>query len=678
MTLLFSFVLALSLAGVADESALPPPAALDVPYLSQTEALCGGAAVAMVFRYWGERHADVQQFAPLVDRSAGGIADTTLIDAVRQRGWQTIRLAGTFDLLRDQLAQKRPVILLIQDRPGRFHYVVAIGATDTDLFFHDPTWGPFRRMSVVNLARVWQPSRYWALVVLPHADAGRRDAAEHPVLTTVKTSLTHCDVLLDEAVGEIKRRGFDAADEVLDGVRGQCPESTGPISELAAVRFAQQRLSEAAALADEAVRRNAADAYAWDVLGSTRFKQNDLHRALQAWNRIGKPRLDSVRIEGLSDMRYALVAQALTLSPNAVLTDNRFRFAERRLQQLPNRASARIAYRPEPDGFATVDVAIVERPSRPQSPLEWIAAGVHSLVDREISASTSGWMGQGEVWSGSWRWWNGRPRVAISFAAPRVGRLPGVVRVDAFWETQLYRATAVSDVIRETRTHGGASLTDWLSPNLRYEIDAGVDLWDGLRRTASAGGVLERRFAADRIALSASGHSFVPVSGHAAFQAGGVHARFRSKPDASGLVQLASAGLEGTTDRAPTALWRGAGDGHARVPLLRAHPLLHDGVIDGAVFGRRLTFASAETQQWFAPVSLARIGVAAFVDVAHARRTLGSSAADRFQIDAGTGLRLRLPGRDGTLRVDYGRGLRDARNAVSLGWQLTEPPRMLP
>jgi hypothetical protein len=41
---------------------------LNVPFLPQTPALCGGAAVAMVFRYYGDRHADVQQFEPLVDR----------------------------------------------------------------------------------------------------------------------------------------------------------------------------------------------------------------------------------------------------------------------------------------------------------------------------------------------------------------------------------------------------------------------------------------------------------------------------------------------------------------------------------------------------------------------------------------------------------------------------------
>jgi hypothetical protein len=38
-------------------------------------------------------------------------------------------------------------------------------------------------------------------------------------------------------------------------------------------------------------------------------------------------------------------------------------------------------------------------------------------------------------------------------------------------------------------------------------------------------------------------------------------------------------------------------------------------------------------------------------------------------IDAGVGMRVRLPGRDDVLRVDYGHGLRDGANAISVGWQ---------
>ena len=60
-----------SVGGVTALSSLLVALTLNVPFLPQTPALCGGAAVAMVFRYYGDRHADVQQFAPLVDRRAG-------------------------------------------------------------------------------------------------------------------------------------------------------------------------------------------------------------------------------------------------------------------------------------------------------------------------------------------------------------------------------------------------------------------------------------------------------------------------------------------------------------------------------------------------------------------------------------------------------------------------------
>ena len=55
-----------------------PLSILDVPFISQSEALCGGAAAAMVLRYWGARGLDAESFAPLVDRSAGGIRTTRL------------------------------------------------------------------------------------------------------------------------------------------------------------------------------------------------------------------------------------------------------------------------------------------------------------------------------------------------------------------------------------------------------------------------------------------------------------------------------------------------------------------------------------------------------------------------------------------------------------------------
>ena len=690
-SLLLSMIVTLSLAAPAGSA--PAGASLDVPYLPQEEALCGGAAVAMVFRYWGDRHADVQQFAPLVDRQAGGIADDVLIEAIRQRRWQASRLTGSIETIRDRLARSQPLILLLEDRPGRYHYVVAVGADGGHIIVHDPALGPSRRFSVDELLRAWKPSNFWALLVLP-ADAPsdaagpgidpgvppslagtsaelRRDTPERrrrDGVSSVVHADVQCDRLLRDAIDEIGRRGLAAADEILGAVGERCPNAAGPAAELAGVRFSEGRWREAATLAEEATRRDPAYEYAWDVLGSSRFMENDPYAALGAWNRIGKPRLDSIDIDGLARTPYALVAQALALTPNTLLTADQYRLAERRLHQLPTRLSSRIGLKPEADGFATITVAIVERPTRPRGAIEWAAAGVQTASDREVRATMPGWIGQGEAWDVSWRWWTGRPRVAMAFAAPRAGRLRGVWRVEASWEAQTY-ATANGQAIREERTQGGIAVTDWIAGNLRYEIAAGLDSWDGSRRAASIGGTLERRLLDDRFALSGSLRLWAPLSAGRAFQSAGATATFRSSTEARGVVHLARAGLQHVTDAAPLALWSGAGDGHARPMLLRAHSLLDGGVINGSIFGRRTASVSFETQRWFDRLSLPRVGIAAFVDAAHAARRMTHAAGGALQIDGGIGLRMRLPGRDGTLRIDYGRGFRDGADQLTLGWQ---------
>src|SRR5690349_22121599 len=92
-----------ALAAVAAALSLAAVGALDVPFVPQSDALCGGAAAAMVFRYWGDAHADVAQFAPLVEHRADGvvgIADDVLVDAIQRKGWKIERAADSIDGLR--------------------------------------------------------------------------------------------------------------------------------------------------------------------------------------------------------------------------------------------------------------------------------------------------------------------------------------------------------------------------------------------------------------------------------------------------------------------------------------------------------------------------------------------------------------------------------------------------
>src|SRR5262245_29775535 len=111
-------VAAVALAAAAAASSL------NVPFLPQTEALCGGASAAMVMRYWGARDVFPDDFASLVDRSAGGIHTTALVRALDAKQWQTAAGSGDMVRLAQEVGHGRPVIALIEDRPGRYHYVV--------------------------------------------------------------------------------------------------------------------------------------------------------------------------------------------------------------------------------------------------------------------------------------------------------------------------------------------------------------------------------------------------------------------------------------------------------------------------------------------------------------------------------------------------------------------------
>lgn len=114
-------------------------------------------------------------------------------------------------------------------------------------------------------------------------------------------------------------------------------------------------------------------------------------------------------------------------------------------------------------------------------------------------------------------------------------------------------------------------------------------------------------------------------------------------------------------------VWPGAGIGHARSVLLRAHPLLDDGVIEGEIFGRRLSHGGLELERWLTLRQPVRVALVAFLDLAR----IGSAGPGH--VDAGAGVRVRLPGQSSVLRIDAARGLLDGSFALSMGWQKSWP-----
>jgi hypothetical protein len=250
--------------------------------------------------------------------------------------------------------------------------------------------------------------------------------------------------------------------------------------------------------------------------------------------------------------------------------------------------------------------------------------------------------------------------------------------VDASWESQTYRGgprDTIEPPFDESRVHGALTFSNWLAANLRYSATAGVDSWSGAsqeERTIFVGASLERRWLDDRWSVGGSGTTWMAAPKGSAFHQAGLRAAFRSSRSTERWVYLADAGVERASNDAPLAVWPGAGEGRAREPLMRAHPLLDGGAIDlseRSVFGKTLIDARAEAQRWIAAASPVRFGLAAFADAGRASRRLTASPNTVTQVDVGGGLRVRIPGADGVLRVDIAHGVKDGADALTVGWQ---------
>jgi hypothetical protein len=262
-----------------------------------------------------------------------------------------------------------------------------------------------------------------------------------------------------------------------------------------------------------------------------------------------------------------------------------------------------------------------------------------------------------------------RPGVSVGFAAPHLRGVPGVWRLEGAWTSDSYEGTQPSRMV-ETRSHGALTTTDWLTSHVRYSVTAGLDAWSGERKAGSIGGALEQVVFDDRLRMSVDATRWIPMGGGSAFASAGAHALARSSPDIRDWVLRGTIGFERVGDAAPLTLWPGAGEGLVGPALLRAHPLLSDGVVDvtgSSAFGRTLAFGSAEVQRWLEPLPLVRLGIAGFTDVARASRQM-SVGATPVQVDAGFGLRIKIPGTPGVLRADVARGIRDGANALTIGW----------
>src|SRR5688572_29465880 len=634
---------------VAAQPASSPLTVLDVPFISQSEALCGGAAAAMILRYWGERGRTAESFAHLVDRSAAGIRTTALVGELRSRGWAATGIEGTEAVLEGELARGRPVLTLIEDRPGTFHYIVAVAVTAGAIVFHDPARAPMRVMSRDEFARRWRPADRWMAVVVP----GERAAVSAPEPAAAPVAAdTPCERLVADGIVRAQSNELDAAERSLTAALA-CPGPSA-LRELAGVRLLQRRWLDVSSLAAAAVAIDPADQHAWRLLGTSRFVQDDRAGALAAWNRAGEPSVDLIAVSGLARTRQRVVETFMGASPGERLTPGSFIRARRRLALLPAAYDTRLDYVPVRSGLVELRAAINERPVVPSDRWTYIGIAAMAAARREVDYGIASPSGGGELLGAGWRFWPDRPRYALTVAAP-VPRA-GIVQATIFSERQPFDRP---DLPRAERTAAGVSVGNWLTPIAHVEARGGLEDWTGAGKVGRAGATLRLQSPGDRLGLRLLVDAW---KGDSAFSTASIDMTGRSSPERVGRVWIARAGAGAATGGTPADAWFAGDTGATRSILLRAHPVVDDGELRTNQLGRRILHAGVEVQQW-RRVSLARVGGAIFLDAARVGARLAGDA--RGDVDLGAGVRLALPGVAGTFRGDLARGLRDGATTFS-------------
>ena len=620
---------------------------LDVPYIAQSELLCGGAAAAMVMRYWGERSVDAESFQPLVDLKAGGIRTDALAASLRDRHWNAIAVEGSAAGLMHELQQGRPVIALIEDRPRTYHYIVVVAQNGNGVVFHDPARTPFRVVSTADFDRRWAAAKRWMLIVTPAAP--RPSASGEARAPSVAST---CDQQVAAAVQQAGNARLDDAERTLVSALS-CPGGAA-FRELAGLRVIQRRWSEAADLASTALAREPGDTYASRVLATARFLGDDQLGALDAWNRVQEPRIDLVRIDGLTRTRYTVVEHLLGLKAGEVLTRGNLLRARRRLNELPAGSGA-VDFAPLPSGLADVRATVLERPPLPRNLFDLGVLGLATAITRELAIPISSPTGGGEQIAADWRFWAHRPLYQLSISAPAPWR--GIWRLAASRERQPFTAT-FSPTVHDSLQ---LDLADWASGTVRWQVGGGVDRWNQQRVFRTAAAAMRVTSPTNRLDARAQVRTW--------FGGGREFARFdarivaRSSARMSGVVVTADGGVAAVIGSAPPDLWLAGDTGRARPLLLRAHPILTEGErFRTERMSRLFVHESTEVQRWWS-VGPFRAGAATFVDTGRtARRLLGSPFTD---MDVGFGVRGAYPGRAGALRLDIARGLRDGDTAIS-------------
>jgi len=155
---------------------------LDVPFVKQEKDGCGAASVSMIMQYWEKQQGQAFHSAAnaiiiqraLYSPEAHGIYASAIENYLRENGFQTYAVQGTWADLRHHLEKGRP--LLVALKPGGsapLHYVVVAGLDQEDgmVLQNDPAQRKLLKQNRAEFENDWKRADNWLLLALPASTA---------------------------------------------------------------------------------------------------------------------------------------------------------------------------------------------------------------------------------------------------------------------------------------------------------------------------------------------------------------------------------------------------------------------------------------------------------------------------------------------------------------------------
>jgi hypothetical protein len=628
----------------------------------------------MVERWWGRRGVYATDFAELVKPALGGIRTTDLDSAARARGWDTNILRRSPELVRENLLHGVPVIALIQVAPDRYHYVVVIGWSQGRVVYHDPAGSPFTTIDETRFLARWNAADGWALVVQPMpaavvATADHRDPVPPDSLP--------CPPWLDQAVDAALAGRLDDADRLLAEAGVACPDEPRVLRELAGVRFKQGQNAEVVRLAAEYVALVPDDGLGWQLLAVGRYLTGDRDGALEAWNQMGRPTVDLVRIDGSRAIRFSEIAGAASVDHGTVLTPSRLALARRRVSEVPALRLAAVDYQPVPGGIVELRVAVIERPRMERAWRMAAAGAIRAVAQNEVGLQIASPTGAGELFTGTWRWESARPRAAVRMDVPADLGFPGVFGAEGDWERYRFVLDpGDTAVFEESRRSAVVRYGGWVTAGVRPMGALRLERWSGNRNYLATSLGVELRANENRLAVSATGGYAVALSADPSYTSGNVRASWASSRGLGHTSWSTRVGADWASSNAPLGTWPAVGGNFAWAIPLRAHPLAEGGLLAGRSAGQGIVHAGLSGDQPVYRYGPLVFAAGVFLDGARVMSAADGMGVDRVYLDGGAGIRIGIAdGQLGVLRIDVAHGLvTDRRTALTLGVHHGWPP----